>query len=483
MNNITKLLNIEDEGIRILNISIENNTKVIEIEKIVVPHFCPNCHERMYSKGIYKRTVNHSMLQDGFTLSIQIHQRRWVCSNPECRFTVNDEFTFVQPGKRITNLLPFLIVNALNDINKTTVMVAKQFNVSDTYVHYCFAKMVDMKRLPLPRILCVDEVHLNISDTMNYCFVMMDFETREIVDILPNRRQKTLDEYFYGISKKERNNVEIIISDMYQSYLDFPSKYFTHSHVIVDSFHVIAYINQQLNLYLIELERKFKARDKQALEEKNFSLNTEYKTSKKSKEVILLQKYKFFLLADADEITYYSTTRYNRHLKQSLTTDQIEKMFFEVDDKLKIYRDYKQKYLRFNKTKFESKAVCEERLHEIINDYFELKSPIFTKIANLLKVNIEHIVNSFEWVQLHNEELKSKNEVIARLSNGPMESFNRIPKDYKRNGRGHKNFEFVRNRLIFSNRKNAPILAIPKSDAEVHSFKGKVRGSYKSNKK
>lgn len=482
MNDITKLLNIEDDGIRIINISTLNNTKVIEIEKVLVPHFCPSCLERMYSKGIYKRKINHSMLQDGFILSILIHQRRWVCSNPECRLTFNDEFSFVQPGKRITNLLPFLIVNALKDINKTTAMVATQFNVSDTYVHYCFAKMVDMKRLTLPRILCVDEVYLNISDKMNYCFVMMDFETREIVDILPNRRQDTLDQYFYGISREERNKVEIIISDMYTSYLDFPTKYFNNSHVIIDSFHIVAYINHELNLYLIELERKFKARDKKELEKKNHDFNTEYKTIKKSKEVILLQKYKFFLLADSDEITYYSTTRYNRLLKQALTTEQIEKMFFEIDDRLKIYRDYKQEYLRFNKTKFESKEICEERLHEIINDYFELNSPVFTKIALLLNNHIEHIVNSFEWVQVHNQELKDKNEVITRLSNGPMEGFNRIPKDFKRNGRGHKNFEFVRNRLIFSNRKNAPILAVPKSDAEVHSFKGNKRGPYKSKK-
>ncbi|NBL00036.1 MAG: transposase, partial [Erysipelotrichia bacterium] len=237
MNDITKLLNIEDNGIKIINISTVNNTKVIEIEKALTPHFCPSCLERMYSKGIYKRKVNHSMLQDGFILSIIIHQRRWVCSNPECRLTFNDEFSFVQSGKRISNLLPFLIVNTLKDINKTTAMVATQFHVSDTYVHYCFAKMVDMKRLKLPRIMCVDEVHLNISNEINYCFVMMNFETREIVDILPNRRQNTLDQYFYGISREERNYVEIIISDMYQSYLDFPMKYFNHSHVIIDSFH------------------------------------------------------------------------------------------------------------------------------------------------------------------------------------------------------------------------------------------------------
>ena len=50
-----------------------------------------------------------------------------------------------------------------------------------------------------------------------------------------------------------------------------------------------------------------------------------------------------------------------------------------------------------------------------------------------------------------------------RLSNGPMEGYNRTPKDFKRNSRGLSNFEYARSRLIWANRKNESILAIPKS--------------------
>ena len=58
-----------------------------------------------------------------------------------------------------------------------------------------------------------------------------------------------------------------------------------------------------------------------------------------------------------------------------------------------------------------------------------------------------------------------------RLSNGPMEGYNRTPKDFKRNSRGLSNFEYVRSRLIWANRKNESILAIPKSKKEVYKFK------------
>lgn len=60
-----------------------------------------------------------------------------------------------------------------------------------------------------------------------------------------------------------------------------------------------------------------------------------------------------------------------------------------------------------------------------------------------------------------------------RLSNGPIERFNCVLKDFKHNSRGLSDFEYARSRLIWSNRKNEPVLATPKSKIEVYKFKNK----------
>ena len=52
-----------------------------------------------------------------------------------------------------------------------------------------------------------------------------------------------------------------------------------------------------------------------------------------------------------------------------------------------------------------------------------------------------------------------------------MESFNRKPKDFKRNCRGFSNFDYTRNRILWATRINPPILAVPKSLKEIHSYK------------
>ena len=59
MNSITEFLDLEDDTIKIDDISISGTTKTITISTDPYPHFCPSCQSRMYSKGIKKRTIQH----------------------------------------------------------------------------------------------------------------------------------------------------------------------------------------------------------------------------------------------------------------------------------------------------------------------------------------------------------------------------------------------------------------------------------------
>ena len=150
-NDIINLLNILDDDIEVIKIEIIDHCKFIHIEKKLTAHFCPECSSRMYSKGIYIRNINHPIFQDGYTTTLVVHQRRWLCSNNSCMHSFNDPFVFVEKYKQSSTLTPYLIIEALKDINTTAVQVAKRFNVSDTYVHYTFLKYVNLRRLPFSR--------------------------------------------------------------------------------------------------------------------------------------------------------------------------------------------------------------------------------------------------------------------------------------------------------------------------------------------
>ena len=72
MNSITELLNLEDADIFISNISINGTKKILTLETKPIRHFCPVCGFKMYSRGIKVRTINHPVLQDGLTQSMNL---------------------------------------------------------------------------------------------------------------------------------------------------------------------------------------------------------------------------------------------------------------------------------------------------------------------------------------------------------------------------------------------------------------------------
>lgn len=90
-----------------------------------------------------------------------------------------------------------------------------------------------------------------------------------------------------------------------------------------------------------------------------------------------------------------------------------------------------------------------------------------------MKRYYNEIIHSFEVIKQVDDKNK---EIIRRFSNGPMESFNRKSKDYKRNTRGVSNFEFTRLRLLLATRSSVTILGTPKQLEQVLT-KNRKRGS------
>ena len=107
--------------------------------------------------------------------------------------------------------------------------------------------------------------------------------------------------------------------------------------------------------------------------------------------------------------------------------------------------------------------LCErlwlKMLDALILKYKNCEYKIFRNFAELLENHKKLIVNSFIKVEV----VDSNGEfVLRRLSNGPMESFNNIPKDYKHISNGVSNFDYTRNRILWATRRNPSILGVPK---------------------
>ena len=92
MNSITDLLDLEDTDITITDIQVQGQTKTLFLESKPVAHYCPSCGYKMHSRGIKQRKINHPILQDNYKLILILKQRRWRCTNPDCRYDTSDTF-------------------------------------------------------------------------------------------------------------------------------------------------------------------------------------------------------------------------------------------------------------------------------------------------------------------------------------------------------------------------------------------------------
>ena len=453
MNDIINLLDLEDENIFVSDIKIDGIDKIITLETRPNKHNCPICGYIMHSKGIKSRTIKHPILQDGYKLTLNLKQRRWKCINPTCEYDMQEKFNFVDKSKRITNATELLVVLAFRDLNKTAEEIGREFHISGHTATDIFNKYVHPKRKVLPEILSVDEVYLDMDKDCKYALVLQDFKTGEPVDIVISRRKEYTLPYFSKIPPSERNNVKYLISDMYNPYIDYVNQYFPSAVSIVDSFHVMQWIIHKIDLYIIKLIKQFKARDYERM--KNQSKNGRIPEKIPfSDEVYLLEKHKWVVLKNKDNIDYSTSSQYNRHFKMYMSQYAIESKFLSIDPNLEALRELKEKYVNFNKTCFNNMESASEELDILIEEYSHCNQPIFVEFSKLLKKYFNSIVNSFRYF----EKINTNGEhVITRLSNGPIESLNRKAKDLKRNSRGYTNFEHLRRRFLFSNRNELPL--------------------------
>ena len=103
--------------------------------------------------------------------------------------------------------------------NLSIVYIAKENGLSSGTVRKIFEQA--MSNYPkhiinLPRVLAFDEFKTD-TDCGKYSFVLNGLIHRKCLDVLPERKKESLLSYFTHCNN--RDSVEYILSDMYESYL------------------------------------------------------------------------------------------------------------------------------------------------------------------------------------------------------------------------------------------------------------------------
>lgn len=451
MNDIISLLNLEDSGVEVESIATSGQTKTVTLFTRPRTRFCPQCGYIMHSRGVKTRTINHPVLQDAFHLILLLKQRRWRCTNPDCRFDEAEEFNFVNKNCRNTRATDLLVVNEFRNLNRTATEIAEWFNISDTHAIDIFNRFVDMERLPLGEVVSVDEVYLDMADDCKYALVIQNFITGEAIDLVISRKQNVTQPYFFGIPLEERARVRYLISDMYNEYIRYVDNYFPNAEPVVDSFHVMQWLRSELEQYLRDLQKDFERRDEGRQQKVPRDRFGRQRRLPMSDEVYLLKNYRFFLLSNEEDIIRHEDSHMDRHFKYYMNTAEYERRFFDVDPRLGRLRYLKNLYSSFNSRNAGKPQKASAEIDQLIEEYRLSEDEIFERFSRLLKRYRQPIINSFI---LYERIRPNGNVTVSRLSNGPMESMNRLIKDLRRLAHGFRSFSHLRNRFLFASRNN-----------------------------
>ena len=168
--------------------------------------------------------------------------RRYICS--DCGITFYEDNPFSNQGVNISNLTILNVLKELKEPNATFSSVAKHHHISVTQTQEIFDRFVQISRQPLSKVLCMDEVYTQTSRKNKYSCLILDFLTNRLLDIVYDRKKYSLLNYFERIPKEERNRVEFVIIDMYETYRTVVYRRLPNAKIAVDSFHVIKNFNQ-----------------------------------------------------------------------------------------------------------------------------------------------------------------------------------------------------------------------------------------------
>ena len=424
---IIKLLNLEQFNVKFQSIEtakIDNTLFCyITLEKDI--HVCPICGgSEVIIHDYQKKKIKHSISTNNPCFIIY-KARRYKCEY--CSKIFYEVNPFACKFDKLSIFTIHIVLNALKSHTKTFSDVAKDYKLSLNSVINIFDQYVDYKRNTLPKVLCFDEVYTSRKSYQKYAFVMVDFLKSKIVEVFSSRHKYRLVQNFSAIPQSERDNVSHIIIDMWDTYLDLSKIYFKRALIVVDSFHVIQHLNNAMTNIRLKIMRKFDHRTKSLL------ANDIY--------YYMLKRFHYYFIKNYEEI--YDKPLYIHKMQTSWTKDEIRKYLLMIDEDLSYAYYLKERYREFNLTA--EYETCDEEFDYLIEHFVNSHLEEFRAFGKLLTRWKPYIKNSF--IRINGR----------RLSNGPMEGINSRIKTIMKTANGYKNFNRLRNRIVYSINKNVPI--------------------------
>src|SRR5690554_1570149 len=189
-DNIIKIYELEHIRNKIKSIDVisDKHDLFLHIKLKPEKEHCPFCNTNSYVINEYvKSKITYSITITRKTYII-FYRRRYKCKTCNKTFYENDPFT--DHNFRLSQLTVMNILDYLKDFNHSFTGAARYFNTSVNTVINIFDQYVKPKRNNLPKVLCIDEVHIKSNIKYPYACVLFDFHNSKIIDVLKRSEER-----------------------------------------------------------------------------------------------------------------------------------------------------------------------------------------------------------------------------------------------------------------------------------------------------
>ena len=406
----------------------------IDVKLSRKPTQCPVCLQMTTKVKDYStKKITHSIMTNT-KCTINYKARRYVC--PRCHKTFYETNPFTVAGSRISLATVYNILEDLRKPNATFTDVGLRYNVSPTTVANLFDSHVSISRRQLPEYLCVDEVYAFQSANSKYVCVLLDFQTHNVIDVLPSRQKRYLMDYLYNIPLKEREHVKVVSFDMWETYRQVSKIMFPNACCAVDHFHVIQEFNRKLTRVRIDTMNRYYSRKNYLKNKGNLSPSEQDELKEASKHYYALKKFNWmFFSTNSEKLDPNCKKKYNSVLERYCNYYDIFE--FMTKDNSELDLAYLMKYRLDEFYKKSDINNAKARLEELIKEFRECPVKQMNQFADTLSKWKYEIINSFIRVD------------GKRITNGIIENRNKSIKLLKHSSNGYLNWSRFRNRIMF----------------------------------
>ena len=359
---ITKLLDIKDPNVQIMDIVNRDTHKEIIAKLDYEAPSCPYCGSQMKKYDFQKPSKIPYLKTTGMPTRILLKKRRFKCY--QCSKIMVSETPLVKKNYQIPRIINQKIAQKL--IEKTSMTdIAHQLSISTSTVirklnDFCFKH--DFSRLP--EVMSWDEYAFTKG---KMSFIAQDFDNLNIITVLEGRTQAIIRNHFLRYNRVVRCQVKIITMDMFSPYYDIARKLFPNAKIVLDRFHIVQHLSSAMSRVRVQIMNQF---------------------NRKSHEYKAIKRYWKLIQQDSRKL---SDKRFYRPTFRMHLTNK------EILDKLLSYsEDLKHHYHLYQILLFHFQNKEPDKFFGLIEDNLKQVHPLFQTVFKTFLKNKEKIANALQ---------------------------------------------------------------------------------------